>query len=186
MKKLRNDKDARRELLKQKIELDPFLTDGELSELFAVSIQTVRLDRVALNIPEVRERAKRLAKEPKEQLHAAIRLNQDMGELLELNISNFAMSMLEITPQMVMDKSKLEQGYCLYKQAVALSLALLNAPSAYLGEVYLKFIGQVEAGDKIFARAELTGRVDDIYRVKVTALKNAQEIFRAKFIMLLS
>ena len=186
MKKMRNDKEARRELLKQKIELEPFLTDEELSELFAVSIQTVRLDRVALGIPEVRERAKRLAKQPKEQLHAEIRLNHDMGELLELSISNYAMAMLEITPQMIVDKSKLAQGYCLYKQAVALSLAVLNAPSAYLGEVYLKFIGQVEVGDKVFARAELTGRVDEIYRVKVTALKNAQEIFQAKFIMLLS
>lgn len=186
MKMLKNDKDSRRELLKQKIEIEPLLTDEELSKLFSVSVQTVRLDRVALNIPEVRERAKRLAKLPNEQLHEEIRLNDDMGELLELNISNFAMAMLEITPQMVLGKSKLEQGYCLYKQSVALSLAVLNAPSAYLGEVYLKFLGQVEVGDRIFARAELTGRVDEIYRVKVTALKNAQEVFRAKFIMLLS
>lgn len=186
MRKLRNDKDARRELLKSKIELEPLLTDEELAVMFSVSIQTVRLDRVALGIPEVRERAKRLAVQPKEQLHEEIRLNDDMGDLLELSISNFAMAMLEITPQMIEGKSKLEQGYCLYKQAVALSLAVLNAPSAYLGEVYLKFLGHLSVGDRIFARAELSGRVDDIYRVKVTALRNAQEVFRAKFIMLLS
>ena len=185
MSKLKNDKDARRELLRKKLELEPLLTDDEIARIFDVSVQTVRLDRTALCIPEVRERAKRLAVQPKDQLHEAIRLNEDLGDLLELNISHYAMAMLDITNSMIEGKGKHEQGYCLYKQAMALALAVLNAPGAYLAEVSLKFVNQVNIGDKIFARAEVSGKVDDIYRIKITALRNAEEVFRAKFLMIL-
>ena len=49
--------------VRQVIEEDPFITDKELASLFGVSIQTVRLDRLELGIPESRERTRRLAEE---------------------------------------------------------------------------------------------------------------------------
>ena len=45
----------RQELLQQTIESNPFITDEDLAEKFQVSIQTVRLDRMELSIPELRE-----------------------------------------------------------------------------------------------------------------------------------
>ena len=45
----------RRVAIKEAIELNPFITDYELCEQFDVSIQTIRLDRTHLNIPELRK-----------------------------------------------------------------------------------------------------------------------------------
>ena len=47
-----------RQAILGKLKEDPFLTDEELSELFGVSIPTIRLDRLELGIPELRERIK--------------------------------------------------------------------------------------------------------------------------------
>ena len=52
----RRSKKKRQELLQQTIESNPFITDEDLAEKFQVSIQTVRLDRMELSIPELREK----------------------------------------------------------------------------------------------------------------------------------
>ena len=44
-------KKARQQRLQQLLARNPFLTDEHLAETFQVSIQTVRLDRLALGIP---------------------------------------------------------------------------------------------------------------------------------------
>ncbi len=41
-------KKERQTILQERIKEDPFLTDEELSELFTVSIPTIRLDRLEL------------------------------------------------------------------------------------------------------------------------------------------
>lgn len=37
------------------LERNPFLTDEQLAKALEVSIQTIRLDRLRMNIPEVRD-----------------------------------------------------------------------------------------------------------------------------------
>ena len=44
----------RQKKLVELMESDPFMTDEDLSEKFGVSIQTIRLDRLELGIPELR------------------------------------------------------------------------------------------------------------------------------------
>ena len=56
----RNKKD-RQAILKDMIQDNPFITDEELAEQLKVSIQTIRLDRLELSIPELRERIKSVA-----------------------------------------------------------------------------------------------------------------------------
>jgi len=51
-------KKERQAILLEKLEQDPFLTDEELSEMLGVSVPTIRLDRLELGIPELRERIK--------------------------------------------------------------------------------------------------------------------------------
>lgn len=51
----------RQERLIDILEKDPFVTDDSLSEQLNVSIQTIRLDRMALGIPELRKRIKDVA-----------------------------------------------------------------------------------------------------------------------------
>ena len=45
------EKAERRQAIQKAIELNPFITDSELCEQFEVSIQTIRLDRTNLSIP---------------------------------------------------------------------------------------------------------------------------------------
>ena len=61
MKVLRLNKKDRQAKLKEMIEENPFITDEELAEILTVSIQTIRLDRLELSIPELRERIKSVA-----------------------------------------------------------------------------------------------------------------------------
>ena len=69
----------RHELLKKRIEENPFINDEELAEAFEVSIATVRLDRMALGIPELRIRIKQraVAAGPDNKLAGVV------GELIE-------------------------------------------------------------------------------------------------------
>lgn len=60
MARLNLPKKARQRELMERLKADPFLTDEELSDIFHVSIQTIRLDRLELGIPELRERIKTL------------------------------------------------------------------------------------------------------------------------------
>lgn len=54
-------KKDRQNRLVQFLQENPFATDEDLAELFQVSIQTIRLDRLELGIPELRERIKSVA-----------------------------------------------------------------------------------------------------------------------------
>ena len=44
----------RQENLSKMLERNPFLTDEQLAKALEVSIQTIRLDRLRMNIPKVR------------------------------------------------------------------------------------------------------------------------------------
>ena len=79
------EKKERQKSLMDKIVKDPFLTDEELSEHFGVSIQTIRLDRLELGIPELRERIKSVA----EGTYAKVRSiygKEIVGELLDIDL----------------------------------------------------------------------------------------------------
>ena len=54
-------KKERQELLMQTVKEKPFLTDEELAKALEVSVQTIRLDRLELGIPELRGRIRRMA-----------------------------------------------------------------------------------------------------------------------------
>ena len=60
---MKRNKRERQELLVETIKETPFITDEELAEKFSVSVQTIRLDRLELSIPELRERIKNVAKQ---------------------------------------------------------------------------------------------------------------------------
>ena len=48
-------KKERQQLLLQQVKEKPFLTDEELAQKLGVSVQTIRLDRLELGIPELRD-----------------------------------------------------------------------------------------------------------------------------------
>ena len=91
----RTGRDERHELLKKRIEENPFINDEELAEEFSVSIATIRLDRMALGIPELRIRIKQRAvaagPETKLSLNRSIYMRRQARWLRPLPISPFVL-----------------------------------------------------------------------------------------------
>ena len=78
-------KKERQSSLMNKIKTDPFLTDEELAESFNVSIQTIRLDRLELGVPELRERIKSVAEDNYTKVRS-LHGKEIFGELVDLNL----------------------------------------------------------------------------------------------------
>ncbi|MGZ4134352.1 MAG: DeoR family transcriptional regulator, partial [Tumebacillaceae bacterium] len=98
---------------------EPFLTDEELAERFQVSVQTIRLDRLALGIPELRERIKAVADQNFEQVRS-LELTEVIGELIELDLNRIGISILDIGPEHVFSRTKIARGHHLFAQANSL------------------------------------------------------------------
>lgn len=56
MKAGKSKKQERQKALLQLVEENPLLTDEELARRLGVSVQTIRLDRMALGLPPLKER----------------------------------------------------------------------------------------------------------------------------------
>ena len=79
----------RRERLKDILSANPFLPDRRLARYFDVSPQTIRLDRLALGIPDQRTRTKELA----ERAYGIVRAmggEEIVGELVDLDLGKSA------------------------------------------------------------------------------------------------
>jgi acyl-coenzyme A thioesterase PaaI-like protein len=175
-------KKARHNMLIDLLKEKPFLTDEELASHFGVSIQTIRLDRLELGIPELRERTKIVAEEARGRLKS-INAREIVGELVDLELGKSGISLMEITPDMTFEKSGIARGHHIFAQANSLALAVIDAPVALTGVANIKYKIPVEPGDKLIAKAEVVRQRGNKHFVWVRTKMGREEIFRAKFIM---
>lgn len=178
----RIQKKIRQERLKEKLHTSPFLTDEELAAFLVVSVQTIRLDRLELGIPELRERIKVMAEEAQTKLKA-IASGDVIGELIDLDLGKSGISILAVTPEMVLEKTKVARAHYIYAQANSLALAVIDAPAAVTGVANIKYKVSVHLGEKLVAKAEVMKKRGNKYFVWVKTRNDTQEVFRAKFIM---
>lgn len=160
----------------------PFFTDEDLAKLLNVSIQTIRLDRLELGIPELRERIKKLAEATQKKVKS-ISSREVSGELLDLELGKSGISLLNVTEDMVFEKSRVAKGEYMFAQANSLALALIDAPMAITGVANIKYKAPVHVGDKLVAKAELKHRRGNKFFVWVKIKNGTKEVFRAKFIL---
>jgi acyl-coenzyme A thioesterase PaaI-like protein len=178
----RQAKKIRHEQLKNLIENSPFVTDEELAIRFGVSIQTIRLDRMEMGIPELGERTRQVAQEAHANPKAIA--SQDMvGEILDLELGKTGISTMVVTPLMVFEKTKLARGHHIFAQANSLALAVMDAPAAVTGVANIKFKAPAREGEKLVAKAEIVRTRGNKNFIWVKIRSGAQEVFRAKFIM---
>ncbi len=175
-------KQERLEQLSKIIEEDPFLTDEELSDSLGVSIQTIRLDRLTLNIPELRERMKHVATENYEKVRT-IGQSEIVGELLDLELNNRAISILETEDNMVFEKTKIVKGHYIFAMAETLAMAVIDANVALTGVANIKYRVPVIAGQKLVAKAQVTRIRGSEYFIHVMINANNDQVFRGKFIL---
>jgi len=181
MAKLR--KKERLEQLIKVIGEDPFLTDEELSEMFEVSIQTIRLDRLKLDIPELRERVKTVATKNYGKVKS-LGESEIVGELIDFTLNENAISILETDSSMVFSKTKIVKGHYIFAMAESLAMAVIDAPVAITGVANMKYRVPVLAGQKLVAKAAVNQiRDSKEYYVHVMITVKGDQVFRSKFIL---
>ena len=179
---LRIQKKIRQASLQENLASSPFLTDGELAVLLNVSVQTIRLDRLELGIPELRGRTKQMAESAQNKLKAIDR-GEIIGELIDLELGVQGISVMTITPDMVFEKTKIARGHYVYSQANSLAIAIIDASTALTGVANIKYKMPIHVGEKLVAKAEVIRTRGNKYFIWVKTRNEKQEVFRAKFIM---
>ncbi|BBB93234.1 transcription factor FapR [Methylomusa anaerophila] len=179
---MRVHKKIRQELLKEKLHDSPFYTDEELAVCLGVSIQTIRLDRLELGIPEVRERTKQMAEEARDKLKT-IASADVVGDIIDLELGKSGISLMVVTSDMVFEKTKIARGHYIFAQANSLALAIIDASLAVTGIANIKYKVPVREGEKLVAKAEIVKKRGNKSFIWVKTRNEVQEVFRAKFIM---
>lgn len=175
-------KRERQARLQQYISDNPFCSDEDLARTFGVSVQTIRLDRLALGIPELRERTKSMA----EQTYSMVRsmgIREITGDLIDLELGQRAISILETTPDMVFERSRIVRGQHIFAQADSLAIAIVDAETALVGLANVKFRRPVTVGEKLVAKGQVLGVRGNRTTVLVETFVGQDKVFRGKFLV---
>ncbi|QIA26907.1 transcription factor FapR [Thermaerobacter sp. PB12/4term] len=179
----RDSRATRQARLVQVLQENPFLTDEELAERFHVSVATIRLDRMRLGIPAVRERVRAVA----ERVHGRVRalpLQEIVGELVDLELGKFGISILQTTPEMAFARTRLVRSQYILAQADSLALAVVDAELACISVANIKYKKPVQVGQRLVARAVvLRHRRDGEPVVLVQTRAGDETVFRGKFVV---
>ncbi|MFD2044066.1 transcription factor FapR [Ornithinibacillus salinisoli] len=181
---MRLPKGKRQKELKETIEQTPFITDEELAKKFSVSIQTVRLDRMELSIPELRERIKTVATNQWNETVRALPLEDVIGEIIDLELDKRAISILDISQEHVFSRNNIARGHHLFAQANSLAVALINDELALTAKSEIKFMRQVKQGERVVAKAEVEGLNEKgLTIVQVNSTVENEKVFTGTFHM---
>ncbi|MDW7673601.1 MAG: transcription factor FapR [Bacillota bacterium] len=175
-------KSERRQEIKKILDENPFFTDEELAQLYKVSVQTIRLDRAALDIPEVRERIKLLAEHSYGEVKSITGL-EIIGDLIELKLNESAISLLTVSEEMVLSKAKVIRGHLLFAQANSLAVAMIDSPLALTGSANVKYIAPVSLDERVICRAKVMKKRGEKFLIKIVSTVNNSEVFRGNFLV---
>ncbi|NLM40067.1 MAG: transcription factor FapR [Firmicutes bacterium] len=170
----------RRELLKKRLEEDPFLTDWQLAEEFKVSVATIRLDRMALNIPELRERAKNIAAEAFSDVRALTE-EELIGEPIDIELGKQGISILAITDRMVFGRTRIARGHFLFAQGNSLAVAVVNSELALTKSASVRYYKPVYEGQRVVAKAQVIEARGAQYVIQVESKVNDELVFSGEF-----
>ena len=181
MAKCSLNKNTRQRQLSRYLEEDPFLTDEDLACILKVSVQTIRLDRFDMQIPELRERVKNVARGGRQLRTMAG--GELVGDLVDLEIGNSGMSILPVTPAMTLSKTSVARGHHIFAQANSLAIAVIDAGAALTGAARVSYKRPVYCGEKILAKAVIKIKKGNKYMVKVTSEVKDEIVFKGKFLV---
>ncbi|MCL6445697.1 MAG: transcription factor FapR [Alicyclobacillus sp.] len=168
-------KSERRVALVEYLSLNPFATDEQLAEKYGVSVPTIRLDRAALQIPEVRERIRLVA----EDRHDAVRAMEErevIGEVLELQLNRFAVSVYEPAPSHAFAKSGIVRGHFLFAQVNSLAAAVMDADLVVTAKSELRFLRPVHLGEVLHARVDVVALRKKVAKCRVVTEAHGDKV----------
>lgn len=177
---MRTKKRLRQSELQNVLDSNPFLTDEELAAKFGVSVQTIRLDRMELGIPELRERVKMVAHDAYAKVKS-LSQQELVGQLWELELGVRGISALDTTMEMIFEKTKIVRGHHIFAQANSLAVALVDAPVALTASAALKFIRPVYPGERLICTAEVGSRENSRIHIDVVTTSADAPVFSGSF-----
>lgn len=168
--------------LRDMVEQEPFLTDGELAVRFGVSVQTIRLDRLRLGIPELRERVRAMAA----QNYAALRSlapSEVFGDMVDLEVGRHALSVWRAQREHVIARSQIVRGHFLFAQANSLAVATIDAQRALTARATIRFVKPVPAQATVVASARVLGHRHGYALVHVVSQVAGDDVLIADFLI---
>ena len=80
-----------------------------------MSPQTIRLDRLALGIPDQRTRTKEVAERALTEWFELMGQQEIVGELIDLELGKSAISILEVTPEMAFERTGIARSHLYFR-----------------------------------------------------------------------
>ncbi len=182
---MRRSKKERQQLLTATIKENPFVTDEELAEKFQVSVQTIRLDRLELSIPELRERIKTVAEKRFESEVRSLPIDEVIGEIIDIELDQSAISIFDVKEEHVFKRNQIARGHHVFAQANSLAVAVINDELALTAKANLQFKRSVKLHERVIAKAKVTKIDEKTGRtfVEVSSFVNNELVFVGKFEM---
>jgi acyl-coenzyme A thioesterase PaaI-like protein len=182
---MRRNKRDRQRLLTETIKENPFITDEDLADKFSVSVQTIRLDRLELSIPELRERIKTVAEKRFEDEVRSLPIEEVIGEIIDIQLDHSAISILDVREEHVFRRNKIARGHHLFAQANSLAVAVINDELALTAKSSLQFIRSVKENERVVAKARVIKIDEENGRtyVEVNSFVNNELVFTGEFDM---
>lgn len=182
---MKRPKKERQQLLVKLIEENPFVTDEQLAKHFEVSVQTIRLDRMELSIPELRERIRGVATGNFSNEVKALPIDEVIGEIIDIQLDERAISIFDVKKEHVFQRNGIARGHHLFAQANSLAVALIDDELALTVHSSITFVKPVVEGDRVVTKAVVTGRDEEKNRTKieVTSTVGNEIVFVGQFEM---
>lgn len=180
---MKRTKKQRQADLQSLIETSPFIRDEELARRFGVSVQTIRLDRMELSIPEMRERIKSVAEQQYDDKLRALHEEEVIGQIVDLELDNKAISILDIRSEHVFERSGITRGHHLFAQANSLAVAVIDDELALTERAEISFTKPVKAGDRVVAKAAVKAAHAPRTTVTISSYVELDLVFKGHFTM---
>lgn len=174
----RATKSERQRMLEAMVREDPLLTDQILARRLGVSVQTIRLDRLELGLPEMRVRARQVVERVQGRIKA-LGPTEVAGDLVDLELGVGGISILETGSEMAFERTGIVRGHHLFAQANSLAVAVIDAEVALTGSARLKFHRPVRVGDRVVAKATVKKVVGNKSLVRVESRVEGDLVFSA-------
>ncbi len=180
---MKRNKKERQSLLIETIQDNPFITDEDLADKFSVSVQTIRLDRLELSIPELRERIKHVAEKNFEDEVKSLPIDEVIGEMIDIQLDSTAISIFDVKEEHVFKRNKIARGHHLFAQANSLAVAVINDELALTAKANIHFTRSVKQGERVIAKARVISIENDRTKVEVISSVNNECVFKGEFDM---
>jgi acyl-coenzyme A thioesterase PaaI-like protein len=160
------------------------LSDKKLAELFNFSVQTIRLDRLEMGIPEMRKRIIKVAKETSlaDQVKS-LKRDEIIGELIDIELGKSGIAILKTVKSMAFNRTGIIRSHYIFSLADSLAISIIDAEVALTGIARLRYKIPVYTGQTLVAKARVAQKKGNKYLVSVHVKSNHEEVFTGKLVI---